>query len=193
MSAAVGPKSQSVDAQGQPDGWEPVAGYLRDLGGGGRTQLVVSVPTARLLDVHTALLEALQAPLGVLYRQVVDRRDPQPEGHPPRDFVALELPVERVVRALRRHTAVVHHDARCELWVRGSLGDQVILDRDGVLFCQPDDPSFTDVLAARGVPSGLPESIADRDYVKHWFHAAADAHEDALIRELGLVEVPHRG
>lgn len=189
----LGPKSQSVDAKGEPDGWEPVAGYLRDLGAQGRTQLVVSVPPAFLLRTHLALVEALAPPLGILYRQVVDRTAPRPEGAPPRDWVGLELAPERVVRALARHTQLLHHDARCEVWVRGALGDQVILDRDGVIYCQPDDPAFTDALAGLGIPAELPVSIADRDYVKHWFHAASDAHEEALVRELALTEVASRG
>ncbi len=189
----LGPKSESVTAQGESDGWEPAGGFVRDRGANGRTQLVVSVPVRFLAATHQALVEALAPPLGVLYRQVVDRQDPKPEGFPARDFVALELEPSRVVRALARHTTLLHHDARCEIWVRGGLGDQVILDRDGLIFCQPDDPAFEDVLLGLGLSAEASVTIADRDYVKHWFHSEADAHEAGLIQELGLTEIAFRG
>lgn len=186
------PKAESVDAEGVSDGWRPEPGYLQDMGPGGRTQLVVSVPEGKLLEVHTALAKALAPPLGVLYRQVVDRRDPKPQGAPPRDFVALDLPVDMVTSALARFTNLIHHDARCELWLRGALGDQVILDPDGLLFCQPDDPAFRDVLDGLGLKDGVEETLADRDYVKHWFHGEYDVQEDGLIATLQLTEVAHR-
>ena len=49
---------------------------------------------------------------------------------------------------------------------------------------------FRDVLAANGVPAEDVDTVSDRDYVKHWFHAANDALEDQLIRGLRLAEVP---
>src|SRR5689334_24599834 len=55
------------------------------------TQLVASVGIEHLLPLHVELLGALSPPLGVLYRQVIDRRDPKPQGTPPRDFVGLDL------------------------------------------------------------------------------------------------------
>lgn len=193
MSALKTPKSESVDAQGQPDGWAPMAGFVRDVGAQGRTQLVISAPTGFLLDIHLQLVGELQAPLGLLYRQVVNRRDPGPVGGPARDFVALELSHATVRDALTRFTDLLHHDARCEVYVRGALGEQIVLDQDGMLFCQPADPAFEDVLLASGFIPDISTTIADRDYVKHWFHHRNDALEDELIANMGLVEVAHRG
>ncbi|MCB9680962.1 MAG: hypothetical protein H6733_05770 [Alphaproteobacteria bacterium] len=186
------PKAQSVTEQGEADGWVPLPGFVRDQGPGGRTQLVVSVPTEHLLAVHVELVRVLGSPLGVLYRQAVDRKDPQPQGAPPRDFVGLDLPADAVIDAVRRFTDLLHHDARCELWIRGSLGDQIILDTDGLLFCQPDDPAFEDVLLSNGLVRDLDATIADRDYVKHLFHASNDEAEAQLVATLGLTQVPHR-
>lgn len=191
--ALQGPKAESVLEDGTGDGWLPTPGFVRDLGPGGRTQLVVSVPHTALDAVHTALIQALSTPLSVLYRQVVDRLDPKPQGHPPRDFVALDLGPERVVAAVRAHAPLLHGDARCEVWVRGALGDQVILDTDGLLFCQPDDPAFTDVLLGLGLVADVDETLADRDYVKHWFRGECDALEASFLDALGLTEVAHRG
>lgn len=187
------PKSESVDAKGQADGWRPMAGFVRDVGSQGRTQLVVSSPNDFLLDIHLQLVGELQPPLGLLYRQVVDRREPGPSGAPARDFVALELTHATVRDALTRFTELFHHDARCEIYVRGALGEQIVLDQDGLLFCQPADPVFEDTLLASGFIADLSSTIADRDYVKHWFHHHNDALEDELIANLGLVEVANRG
>jgi hypothetical protein len=186
------PKSVSVDEQGTPDGWEPEPGFLREMDPRGQTRLVVSLPVKFLARVHAQLIASLAPPLSVLYRQVVDRRDPKPQGAPPRDFVALELDPKQVNFAFDRYTELLHHDARCEVWVRGSLGEQIVLDADGMLYLYPDDPSYEDVLLGEGLSPDVGETIVDRDYAKHWFHASNDALEDAFIKELGLTEVPHR-
>lgn len=195
-------KATSVRATGEPDGWVIPAGFEKVVDPHGETGLVVSVPTDRLAAVHGDLVRAVGSPLGVLYRQHVDRRTPRPEGAPPQDHVGLDLPTEQVLSAWSTHAELVYHDARAEHWVRGPQGDQVVLDRDGLLFCYPDDPRFRAVLARHGLPevgdAEAPDVTMDclltRDYVKHWFHASADPHEMALLSELGLVEVaPQQG
>ena len=195
--ALTGPKAQSVTSDGSEDGWEMQAGWRAEADPSGATRIAAAVPTAELLGVHLALVRCLSAPVGMLYRQKVDRRAvaqgaTPPQGAPPRDFVSLELPPGQVLAALEKHTDVVHHDARCEVWVRGKLGDQVVLDTDGMLFAYPDDPAFRQALEAEGVPGADVETIESRDYVKHWFHADADAAEDGLVSDLQLQEVPHR-
>lgn len=186
------PKSESVSPDGTADGWQPWPGFLRDTDPHGQTRIVVQVPTEHLAALHLDLIATLTPPLGLLYRQVVNRRDPKPQGSPPRDFVALELPADAVLTALRHAADLIYHDARCELWVRGRLGEQVVLDADGLIFCYPDDPVVEDVLRGAGLTDDLGQTITDRDYAKHWFHAENDAVEDALIRELRLAEVAHR-
>lgn len=187
------PKAESVLEDGTSDGWEPVAGFVRDIGPDGQTQLIASVPVRHLLPLHQELVRILAPPLGFLYRQVIDRRDPKPQGTPPNDWVALELGTATVVDVLARYTDLLHHDARCEIWIRGALGDQVVVDTDGLLFCAPDDPAFRDVLLGNGLVEDVRQTIADRDYVKHWFHAEADALEEAFVRTLRLVQVQARG
>jgi len=193
MTQPLGPKATSVTQEGAPDDFVIEAGYRGEDDGRGTTRIVASVPTERLASVHAQLVRALGTPVGVLYRQKVDRRDPKPNGAPPRDFIALELPADVVLEALSEAAPLVYHDARCEVWLRGRLGDQVVLDADGVLYCYPDDPAFRDALDACGVPVREVPTMADRDYVKHWFHAENDALEDALVARLGLTEVPHHG
>ena len=78
------PKAVSVDEQGQPDGWALGAGFFGEFDGGGATRLIVAVPPAWLRRVHLELVGVLEPPLSVLYRQVVDRVSPRPEGTPPR-------------------------------------------------------------------------------------------------------------
>lgn len=187
-----GPKARSVTRDGEDDGFVVLPGWSAQMTPDGSTRIVTSVPTDALPATHAALIRALQPPLSVLYRQKIDRRAPKPQGAPPRDFVALGLPPEPILEALREAAPLVYSDARCEVWIRGSLHEQLVLDEDGLLFCYPDDPAFRDALATAGVPAEDVETVGDRDYVRHEFRAEADALEDALIARLRLVEVPSR-
>jgi hypothetical protein len=182
-----GPKATSVTAEGDDDGFVVTSGWSAEATPTGDTRIVASVPLDDLPRVHAALIGALDAPLGFLYRQEVDRKNPRPQGAPPRDHVGLELTPDRVLGALERSAPLVYGDARCEVWIRGRRGEQVVLDHDGLLFCYPDDPSFREALAGAGVPAEDVGTMTDRDYVKHWFRAEADALEDELVRSLGLV------
>lgn len=190
---AFGPKATSVSAEGVDDGFVPEAGWEAEMTPRGDTRLVASVPHGDLPAVHAALIGALAPPLGFLYRQEVDRKNPKPQGAPARDLVALDLSPERVLGALAAAAPLVYGDARCEVWIRGRMGEQVVLDHDGLLYAYPDDPAFRDALAAAGVPGRDVVTMAERDYVKHWFHAENDAVEDALLADLRLIEVPRRG
>lgn len=196
MSSAElpGPRAESVTKEGEDDGFVVLPGWMSEATPDGDTRIVASVPLADLPRVHAALVRVLTEPLGVLYRRKINRRNPGPEGAPPQDFVALQLPRPRVLDALTASAVLVYSDARAEVWVRGAMGEQVVLDEDGLLYCYPDDPSFRDVLAAEGVPAHDVSTMNDRDYVKHWFRAEADAAEDALIATLRLTEVrPRKG
>ncbi len=186
------PKAVSVTQTGDADGWTPAPGFYPEITPRGDTRLTASVPVERLAEVHAALVRAVAEPLSFLYRQKIDRASPRPQGAPPRDFVALGLPAERALAALAEAGPLVYGDARCEVWIRGALGEQVVLDEDGLLYTYPDDPSFRDALTALGIPEEDVDTISDRDYVKHWFHATNDALEAGLIASLGLAEVPHR-
>lgn len=188
-----GPKATSVTEQGAEDGFQIGLGWERQVGNAGDTRLLVSVPTERVAEVHLGLLEALQPPLALLYRRCVDRLDPKPNGTPPEDFLAHELTLAEITAALRRAGDLIWHDARCEVWVRGLMGEQVILDQDGLLYAYPDDPSFRGVLDQLGVPEQHVEVMLDRDYVKHHYHATCDPLEQALLRELYLVPVAPQG
>lgn len=183
-----GPKARSVTREGEDDGFVVDAGWSAQMTPDGQTRIVVSVPHGDLPRVHAALASALAPPLSLLYRQKIDRRSPRPQGTPPRDFVAVELALAPVLAALERAALLVYADARCEVWMRGGLGEQLVLDEDGVLYCYPDDPAFRDALAEAGVPAEDVTSVADRDYVRHQFHAEADRLEDQLIAELRLAE-----
>ncbi len=187
-----GPKAESVTIDGAPDGFVVLPGWSAEATAGGETRIVVSVPPEQLPVVHAALIEALSPPVGLLYRQQIDRKAPRPQGSPPRDFVALGLGHQRVLDALRDVGPLVYSDARCEVWIRGSLQEQVVLDHDGLIYCYPDDPTFRDALARCGVPAVDVETMASRDYVKHWFRAEVDPLEAVLISSLKLTEVPHR-
>ena len=183
------PKGESVSQEGVPDGFVPQTGYEAQIAPDGETRLLVSVPVERLPEVHLALLGALRPPIAFLYRQKVDRLKPNPDDRTGRDYVALEKTAATVRDAMNAAGTLLWHDARCELWLRDFDGAQVILDQDGVLYAYPDDPSFRDVLEGLGLSEGKPQTMVDRDYVKHWYHAENDAVEAALIQRLGLTEM----
>lgn len=186
------PKAQSVTAEGEADGWEPTAGWFAEITPHGDTRMTAAAPVAQLPALHRAMVASLASPVSVLYRQKVDRRDPKPQGAPPRDFVARDLPLEQLLAALEPAAPLLYGDARGELWLQDAMGARLVLDHDGVVYAYPDDPAFRDALAEVGVPELQIELISERDYVKHWFHAACDELEDGLIRTLKLTEVPHR-
>lgn len=192
MPPLPGPRASSVTIDGAEDGFAPAPGWLAEATPAGETRLVVSVPHERVGEVLDGLLEALSPPLSVLYRSKIDRRRPRPNGAPPQDFVGLDLNRERVRAALRAAPVLVASDARAEIWIRGRAQEQVVLDQDGLLYCYPDDPSFRDRFAALGVPGQDVKTMADRDYVKHWFRVEADAEEDAFVASLRLTAVAHR-
>ena len=182
-------KATSVTATGEPDGFAIQPGWEPQADPGGQNRLLVSVPTHRLAQVHAALFACLGAPLGVLYRQAVNRLLPAPQGAPPTDFVGLNLAKERVSQAISQASDLVFHDARCELWLRGALGDQLILDQDGLLYVYPDDPAFRRALDDQRLPQAHVETMLDRDYVKHWFHQDNDALEAQFIDALSLTRL----
>jgi len=188
------PRAESVTEDGRPDGFEPPLCWSAERTPAGDTRVVVSAPFDQLPQLHQALVKALAPPLGFLYRQHIDRARPRPQGAPPADHLALELPVGRVLDALQQCAGVVYGDARAEVWLRGDLGEQLVLDQDGLIYGYPDDLAFRDVLEAEGVPETGEQTLAQRDYVKHWYHSDNDALEADLIARLGLTSVrPQRG
>jgi hypothetical protein len=182
-------RAQSVTVEGVHDGFEPPLAWGVERTPQGETRLVISVPPAQLPQVHQRLLAAMAPPLGVLYRQKVDRQQPRPEGAPAKDLLALELAPGRVLEALQACSDLVYGDARAELWLKGDLGEQLVLDQDGMVFAYPDDPSWREALAAAGVPEDEAQTLNERDYVKHWYHAENDAQEAEFVARLRLTEV----
>lgn len=183
-------KASSCLETGEIDGWEVTPGFIAEMDTMGSTRLCATVAEDGLGAVHQALVSSLKPPLSVLYRQKVDRKDPKPQGHPGRDFVALELPMDRVLEALGHAATLFYRDARAELWIRGGLGEQVVLDQDGTLYAYPDDPVFRDALKAAGLAEQEQlVTLENRDYVRHWFRAEADAEEAGFLAALGLAEV----
>ena len=184
-------KASSCTIEGELDGWEVADAFSGEMDPTGSTRLCLTVGEQRLAAVHVALLEQLAEPISVLYRRKIDRLDPKPQGHPGADFVALEQRRDRVIAAVREASLLLHHDARCELWIRGGLKEQVVLDQDGTLYCYPDDPVFRDVAEAQGLTEAeTMVTLEGRDYVRHWFRAEADALEQGFIAALQLTEVP---
>ena len=186
----LGPKAQSVTKDGQPDGFLVQCGYSVQAESHGSTRLSVVVPFERLQEAHRLLLGAVGGPWSVLYRQLIDRQNPRPEGSPPRDFLALNREPEVVLAALAECNSLIYHDARFELWIRGRRGEQVILDADGLIYMYPDDPLFRDVCATLGIEERLVKTLQNCDYVKQWYHADNDALEAGFVEGLQLNDMP---
>ena len=168
------PKSISVDAQGNPDGFTPPALFSPQVAPDGTTRLLVSAPDELIAQAHSALISVLEGPLGVRYLQLIDRRNEKDQREKPRSWVALDVAEDRLVEQLGKSHELAYLDGRAQLWVRGRLGDQVILDELGMLYAYPDDPAFRRALEAIGVNEGTGHTLADRDYLKVEFLAAAD-------------------
>ena len=151
---------------------------------GGFTRLVISTPPARLALIHSALVAVLRPPLKFLYVRMTDRQTgqlPKPEH-----YVSVDLSAERVAGVLRDFTKLIHHDGRNQVWVRGSDGDQIVLEELGALYAYPDDLGFRDALDAMGLLNAQHQSIDERDYIKVGFLSEADDEESRLMQELAL-------
>jgi hypothetical protein len=178
-------KAESVHPDGNPDGWEPTTGWRAEATEQGR-RVVVSCAWKDLPRVYRGLVEALGNPIGVLYRRRVDRRDPKPEGWPGEDLIGLDVPAERVLSLVDSSPDLLYGDARCEVWLRAPDGFQLVLDQDGVIYTYPDAPRFVAALRDLGLEEGLKQTLAQRDYVKHWYRAEADEQEDNWVQQLNL-------
>ena len=182
---ALTPKAISVTEAGEPDGFEPPVAYRCEVDPAGLTRLGVSVPTDRLAETHKALAGALSSPVSVLYVQMVDRRVGQ-QLEKPRRMGGVEKAKGVVLTALQRCGTLLYHDARHQLWLRGRMREQLVLDELGMIWVYPDDPSFRDVLAALEIPESPAQNMDGRDYVKVDFKVEADAEEALLVASLGL-------
>jgi hypothetical protein len=176
-----------VTAEGEPDGWLPPLQWQTQTSPGGVTRLVVSAQGDALGRVFGALLRALDAPLAVRYVQFTHRQSETQHVHTERpSWVAVELAADRVARVFAQCETLLLHDGRHQIWVQGTLGDQLILDELGMIYVYPDDPAMRDALAAADVPQGTAQTLLERDYVRVELLAQADAQERNLIESLGL-------
>lgn len=178
------PKALSVTVTGEPDNWVAPRSFRAQVAPDGQTRLVIYVPQDELPALHLRLIAAMGDEVGVAYVQLTDRKVGKPHPAPVR-YLGLGQPTARVVAALQERAALIWHDGRHQLWVRGVYGDQVVLDELGVLYCYPDDPSFREVLA--GLPERSTLGMDSRDYVKVSFVAEADAQEQSLFEALNMV------
>lgn len=178
------PKASSVTEKGEPTSWKAPRAWRSQVAPDGTTRLVVSVPPEELPDTHLKLIRAMGGALSVAYMQLTDRKAKKTHPVPVR-YVGLELPAEKLVKVVTESGDLIWYDGRHQFWVRGSFGEQVVLDELGMLYCYPDDPAFRDALI------DLPESptlgMDGQDYVKVHFRADADAQETAMIEKLSLV------
>lgn len=182
MSTALPPKAASVTVEGHPDDWTPPRSFRAQVAPDGTTRLVVSVPADELAAVHLRLVEALEAPWSVRYLKLTDRQTGQLQK--PETWVRMDVKPELVREALHNSAALVWHDGRHQLWIRGRMGDTVVLDELGVLYCYPDDPAFRAALG--DIPESKALGMDGRDYVRVQFLAEADAQEQALVHALSL-------
>jgi hypothetical protein len=183
---AMSPKAESVNAEGELDGFTPDPGWSAMVIPGGYTRLEVSVGQAQIADVHRALVAQLEPPLRILYVQLTDRLAGE-QLDPPRRFVALDVAPDVLTEALDRFAPLVYNDGRHQLWVQGRGEDKVILEETGVIFVYPDDPLFRDVLEGQNIPNEKTETMADRDYVRVNFQVEGDAMEGQFRQALGAV------
>ncbi|MCB9778413.1 MAG: hypothetical protein H6742_07615 [Alphaproteobacteria bacterium] len=183
------PKAQSVRQDGSPDGFTPPDLYARQVVPGGFTRVRISVGPDKLAAVHQDLAAVLQGPLKVLYVQLTDRQKGQLPK--PVQLVGVEVEPAQLLGTLRDLQELVYADGRHQLWIKGAGTDeQLVLDELGVIYAYPDDLGFHDVCARHGLreDDGSTPTMAERDYVKVNFVAAADAQEAKLVWTLGLRE-----
>jgi hypothetical protein len=186
----IAPKAISVTQEGEPDGFEIPTAYRAEVAPDGTTRLSVSVPPERLAEVFYALAGALSSPWSVMYLQLTDRRRGKQHEGKPRRFLSVDVAPKLGMETFKRCESLLFRDARHQLWVRGGITEQLVLDEMGLVYVYPDDFSFRDLLEGLGVPEmKRGKLLCDRDYVKVQFEATADAQEALLMANLRLAEV----
>tara|TARA_B110000037_G_C17040895_1_gene473586 strand:+ start:504 stop:1076 length:573 start_codon:yes stop_codon:yes gene_type:complete len=183
-------KAYSVDENGAPDGFEIPNLFSPQVAPDGTTRILVSAARDMIEAAHKALVGVLDGPLGVRYVQLIDRRNEKDLRENPRGFVALDKTASDVEQAIEKSRKLLYDDARSQLWIKGLMGDQIVLDELGMLYAYPDDPSFRNALSSIGINEGAATTLADRDFVKVEFEAGCDQVEDDLILLLRMVEAP---
>ena len=179
------PKAQSVNQQGEDDGFRPPSAYRARILRGGYTRLDVSTPMDKLNLIHRELLKSIRFPCKIRYVKLTDRQ--QGQLSQPESFVAVEISRDRLLQALESYSDLLYHDGRNQLWVLGRDEEQIVLDELGMIYVYPDDFVFRDVLTKLGWPEMKHKSMADRDYVKVNFSPVADAQEESFIQSFGLI------
>ncbi len=183
-------KAISVTEEGEPDGFDAPLLYKTQVGPDGTTRLVISAPLDDLPRVHRLLITALTEPLGVLWVQLVDRATSTRQEEAPKRWITLEREQAKVLEVLEACAELLYEDGRGQLWIRGALGEQLVLDELGLLYLYPDDPSFHEVLSAAGVSEADSATMAERDYVRVEFVAAADKLEASMLTDLSMQPIP---
>ena len=187
--AKMPPKAQSVTKEGEPDDFVPPAVFVPQVLEGGYTRLELSCDASEMPALHRDLVLALQPPLKVLYVQLTDRHRGQLPK--PRQHVGIDLEPALVLGALDEAQQLVYFDGRHQLWIRGALGEQVVLEELGVIYVYPDDPSFRDICVRHSLREDpRAQTMASRDYVKVNFLSEADVQEERLVWKLGLQSWP---
>ena len=183
-------KAVSVTAEGEPDGFESPLLYKTQVGPDGTTRLVVSAPLGDLPRVHRLLIGALAEPLGVLWVQLVDRATSTRQEEAPKRWITLEREQALVLDVLTACAELLYEDGRGQIWIRGALGEQLVLDELGLVYLYPDDLSFREVLESAGVKEADSATMADRDYVRVEFEATADELEARMLADLSMQPIP---
>jgi hypothetical protein len=128
------------------------------------------------------MLAPLEAPWSVRYLKLTDRQSGQLAK--PETWVRMDVRPDLVLAAMDAAERLIWHDGRHQLWIRGRMGDQVVLDELGVLYAYPDDPAFRAALAHLSESSAV--GMDGRDYVRVELLAEADAEERSFIQALSL-------
>ena len=181
------PKAQSVDKDGNEDGFIPPIAYQRQVLHGGYTRLEISAPPDKLQIVHRYLADRVSMPCKLRYVKMTDRETGQ-QLSKPKSYVAVEVSKERLMQALDTFADLFYHDGRNQLWIRGLDEEQIVLDELGMIYTYPDDFLFREALAELGWLESSHQSMASRDYVRVNFLSSADAQEKALIQSLGMIQ-----
>ena len=179
------PKAQSVDKQGEADGFSPPMAYQPRVLDGGYTRIDVSVPPEKLSILHKAIISTCQAPFKLRYVRMIDRQ----RGQLPKQesWVVVELSQDRLQQICDHFNTLFYHDGRNQIWIQGASGEQLVLDELGMLYVYPDDFSFRELLNTMGWVEADHESMDTRDYVLVNLCAEADQEERELFQSLGMV------
>jgi hypothetical protein len=152
----------------------------------GQDRLVIA-PTTLYVEILKTLTACMQGPYLLLYVLVV----PRAKGEAGRYESEFSFTLEQVEKFLDDHAASLENDARHNLWIRSTSGNELLVyDRHNVIYAYGPLEQFIAALASRGLTES--EQIRFPSPHAHQYHPEFDLDQQHILQNESWVVSPLR-